>query len=729
MEVLRSRPHDVLWLGVDAGDPTGLDRLSAARSGAAGCGRAVIESARAGEASAAIRALGTFRVLSAHRRGPHGVSTRTPRIEAWLAGEVPGFAADGAWYAGRPLMVTENDHALRLCNAAVLLPEPDSPILTRELLYTAVTRAKSKLILAGTEAAIRAAVERPIARASGLRGGPEAMLLDTASHYPLMVNHSWAIKPLKEYAGAARWPRHVKKEGSRMSDYPQMSELVAAMQGVPSTNQWDVVCSYNGSQLNAFLAAAYDAGKLVKNVQLSTTRSDPITDVNYTYAYSINFGTPALSFITGRAGFCTVTMPIEAGSSYSITAAGQSTPLKTVQVPGGTYSLQAIVPLGAVSGTDGSVSEHGNIVAVGAAQTPSAVILHFKTAGGTVYSIVPRPGPGDIDPMETYFLPVVSQYFQNEVDELDYVLATVNSHLPAAGETVLTPKTFAFTSTGEGEDGVLSLYIQTKESGNPPGNPSPSFQPGDASVIPIPAGHSASIILSNQLLQQGFLAPQLQASGFSASFNTPVNGIEAQLRTPGSLIAPDKSGNYIFGGYQYKGLNVSLQDNPMTLALVGGQMSLHWSASTSSEWGSYSSMGEAASSQYGTVNISITVNTAPIPLRLSDSDVTIGSMSLSAADFQVAKSAGSCAWYERLIGCMEWIPSYYDALPLSVPPITIALHGVDFFATTNVIAPGAQIIQIDGSAGVATPHDFLIVGQVVAAPAGSIAAQLAEALA
>ena len=52
--------------------------------------------------------------------------------------------------------------------AAVLLPDPDSPILTRELLYTAVTRARTKLILAGTEAALRAAVERPIARASGL---------------------------------------------------------------------------------------------------------------------------------------------------------------------------------------------------------------------------------------------------------------------------------------------------------------------------------------------------------------------------------------------------------------------------------------------------------------------------------------------------------------------------------------------------------------------------------
>ena len=53
--------------------------------------------------------------------------------------------------------------------AAVLLPEPGSRLLTRELLYTAATRARRQLIIAGTEAAIRGAVQRPVARASGLR--------------------------------------------------------------------------------------------------------------------------------------------------------------------------------------------------------------------------------------------------------------------------------------------------------------------------------------------------------------------------------------------------------------------------------------------------------------------------------------------------------------------------------------------------------------------------------
>ena len=212
----------ITWIDADAGDPAALEQLSAVRDGAVTTGLAVIEAARDGDAARAIRELGAFRVLCAHRRGAHGVATWMPRIETWLAGELPGFGTD-QWYVGRPLLVTENDHGIRLYNgdtgvvvtspttgrptaaferqgeivtfsptrlaavetvyamtvhksqgsqfdtAAVLLPDPASPILTRELLYTAVTRARSHLILAGTEEAVRAAVDRPIARASGLR--------------------------------------------------------------------------------------------------------------------------------------------------------------------------------------------------------------------------------------------------------------------------------------------------------------------------------------------------------------------------------------------------------------------------------------------------------------------------------------------------------------------------------------------------------------------------------
>ena len=191
----------------------------AVREGAVECFRAVAAAAREGDGRRAIHALGGFRILCAHRRGPHGVTGWTAQVERWLA--AAGLAADGEWYAGRPLLVTENDYGLGLYNgdtgvvvadeearltavferhgelaafsparlgavdsvyamtvhksqgsqfgtAAVLLPDATSPILTRELLYTAVTRAREELILVGSEEAVRAAVARPVARASGL---------------------------------------------------------------------------------------------------------------------------------------------------------------------------------------------------------------------------------------------------------------------------------------------------------------------------------------------------------------------------------------------------------------------------------------------------------------------------------------------------------------------------------------------------------------------------------
>jgi exodeoxyribonuclease V alpha subunit len=66
-------------------------------------------------------------------------------------------------------MTIHKSQGSQFATVAIVLPPASSRILSRELLYTAVTRAREHLILAGTEEAVRAAVDRPIARASGLR--------------------------------------------------------------------------------------------------------------------------------------------------------------------------------------------------------------------------------------------------------------------------------------------------------------------------------------------------------------------------------------------------------------------------------------------------------------------------------------------------------------------------------------------------------------------------------
>lgn len=186
-------------------------------------GRALLTAATEGDDAGALHVLGRFRLLCAHRRGPAGVEGWTARIESWLSEDVEGFSPDAGWYLGRPVMVTANDYSLRLFNGdtgvvvtrpggllttvfdqggrpvpvspsrlsnvetvfamtihksqgsefdhvAVVLPPATSPLLTRELLYTAITRARRSLLLIGPEDSVRAAVEQRVARTSGLVG-------------------------------------------------------------------------------------------------------------------------------------------------------------------------------------------------------------------------------------------------------------------------------------------------------------------------------------------------------------------------------------------------------------------------------------------------------------------------------------------------------------------------------------------------------------------------------
>jgi exodeoxyribonuclease V alpha subunit len=181
--------------------------------------------ARAQHVRAALAALARQQLLCALREGPFGALTANAVIEralrkAWRIG------ANAEWYAGRAVIVTRNDYAARLFNgevgicladsagrlrvwfeapgshgavrgfapntlplhesafaitihksqgseyerAAVLLP-PDSEnrILSRQLLYTAVSRARHGVELWAAPAALETALRRPIARQGGLR--------------------------------------------------------------------------------------------------------------------------------------------------------------------------------------------------------------------------------------------------------------------------------------------------------------------------------------------------------------------------------------------------------------------------------------------------------------------------------------------------------------------------------------------------------------------------------
>ena len=174
--------------------------------------------------AARLHAFERFRVLCAHRRGWDGVDWINRQIEAALraAGMI---GDDGRLYVGQPIIITRNDYQLGLFNGdigvvvrdpvradafvaffiaadgaaralspallpphetvfamsvhksqgsefdevAVLLPQHVSPVVSRELLYTAVTRARRAVIIHATREMVTHAITHRIERASGLR--------------------------------------------------------------------------------------------------------------------------------------------------------------------------------------------------------------------------------------------------------------------------------------------------------------------------------------------------------------------------------------------------------------------------------------------------------------------------------------------------------------------------------------------------------------------------------
>ena len=216
MEILRSGGPEVSWVRPD--DPTAM---AAVRAEAVRSARLVVTAAVAGEELSALEEAVRVKVLTAVRRGPNGLAEWSEWIAAGTQDLLP-ISQRGGWpRLGTPVMVTGNDPVNHLANgdvgvvvsdddgrwvvmggpgrirrlaparlgawepwwamtihksqgsefthAVVALPTIDSPILTRELLYTAVTRGKPEVTIVGSEQMIRLAVSRPVARASGLR--------------------------------------------------------------------------------------------------------------------------------------------------------------------------------------------------------------------------------------------------------------------------------------------------------------------------------------------------------------------------------------------------------------------------------------------------------------------------------------------------------------------------------------------------------------------------------
>jgi exodeoxyribonuclease V alpha subunit len=178
--------------------------------------------ANVGKPAEALDRFDDFRLLCALREGPYGVRVLNRCVE-WVLSRQGVIRPDTRWYRGRPILVTSNDYNLNLFNgdlgvilpdpsvggrlrvffrtgeairafapaglpehetvyamtvhksqgaefdeALIILPDRSSPVLTRELIYTALTRARGRVEIWGRPEVFIQAVGFRTRRASGL---------------------------------------------------------------------------------------------------------------------------------------------------------------------------------------------------------------------------------------------------------------------------------------------------------------------------------------------------------------------------------------------------------------------------------------------------------------------------------------------------------------------------------------------------------------------------------
>ena len=180
----------------------------------------VVRLARNGESGEALARASSRKVICGTRRGLLGVAHWCGAIESLLASELNDPSIGRRSYIGRPVLVTENDYLNHTFNGdtgiviqgsggpvvllqdasglrelrtsqlreldtwwamtihksqgsefdevVVSLPASPSPILSRELLYTAVTRARRRITIVASKEALVAAITRRVTRTSGL---------------------------------------------------------------------------------------------------------------------------------------------------------------------------------------------------------------------------------------------------------------------------------------------------------------------------------------------------------------------------------------------------------------------------------------------------------------------------------------------------------------------------------------------------------------------------------
>ena len=496
------------------------------------------------------------------------------------------------------------------------------------------------------------------------------------------------------------------------------SAWAANFNGKDMTAGWDVVVNYPLDQINAFMAANYTNGTIAKDIKFQLNFQDPITGSKSLLIFDLELAVPKLAFQVD--GDASLQVPISSGSWQGFSPDGK-TPLGAKQVWPDGYTIQITAPLAGLQAATGSIIDKGTSITFSdGKKDENHVIIHFASSKS---SSKITPAPASTDPRGAVITIVGSQilrYFQG-LDDINYAIASVNNNKPVSGETMLTPKEMVFNvfkdENSDAGSGTLSCFMNVTQFSTPTGNLSPNpwgAMTGEA-ADPVAPGYNAGIILSNNIWQQN-VTQAAKVAGWSVSewATTGAGVTTASMSSPNKVVAPGKNNQWIFGDEEYGGFDATLSD--VRLAFAAGSFSTSWKpAAIVSEWSTFSAGAGTAVANWGKVTVTLSASTSPSALTLTQSELNIATIALGTINKSFEPY--HCMWYEGTFGGCQCFapgctPSWYKSeMTINQPKdVSFGVPGLDFFATTNILAPGEHLMDVDEKVGVLTPKDWFIVG-------------------
>ncbi|KAI6780911.1 uncharacterized protein J7T54_007391 [Emericellopsis cladophorae] len=528
------------------------------------------------------------------------------------------------------------------------------------------------------------------------------------------------------------------------------------------TMGWDVVANYSETQINSLLAERHRSftqkqSGMLQELRFENDEVDNRTHQKYKSFWHVKFGPPVIEFNARsvKTPCCSLKMEVIGGSVQW----GSEAPVESFE-PGWFVSLNN-VPLASAMGelVEGKIQPEENTSIIPGTKPihfdfdvvkQQHVVLAFEMDPNsiTVTAIPPEDWNKDDshsvtdsqfqDRFKAYFTGTkggIGQLVDGVPRAFSYAIASVNNQTNSQG-VELRPEKFQFATycgSGHWENvTILSIFIQVVGGVSKPDSVNLqqrwTTQWYDNGIMPIPAGFSASLLLSSSLFKTTILQHGFKNSGWSLKDsptpNEAVNKVTC-LSSEKWNVAEQNIKYHQTSVFHVDGSNVNLKDCPLELSInqddVNGPPSVRalWKIERSINWTAkwdFAYIGPNYEGASGTINATYQLcdtDNHALPRKLNstvkvtDDDFKFD-LNLQTKDFRMDQKEPNGiswdAWHEGM-----------EKLWQQAPEVSVASFGIGFLRTTNLLLPGSKVMGINSTVGVKIPKDLVLVGDVVPA--------------